>query len=109
MGIPVLVTDQAKANTIYGLQSGAIRITSSQLPAFRAYEINDQENLAVGVRAEGVFNLDILGYSYKETAGANPNLDTLAATANWTKYATSNKNTAGVILILTKRGNDAGI
>lgn len=104
MGIPVLVTDQAKANTIYGLQSGAIRITSSQLPAFRAYEINDQENLAVGVRAEGVFNLDILGYSYKETAGANPNLDTLAATANWTKYATSNKNTAGVIFDINEAG-----
>lgn len=56
------------------------------------------------MRAEGVFNLDILGYSYKETAGANPNLDTLAATANWTKYATSNKNTAGVIFDINEAG-----
>ena len=98
MGIPVLVTDQAKANNIYGLQKGAVRITNSQLPAFRAYPINDKENLTIGIRAEGAFNLDILGYSYKTTAGANPNLATLGATASWEKYATSNKNTAGVIL-----------
>lgn len=52
----------------------------------------------IGVRAEGAFNLDVLGYSYKDTAGANPNLATLGATANWEKYATSDKNTAGVIL-----------
>lgn len=98
MGIPVLVTDQAKKDTIYGLQAGAVTITNSQLPSFRAYPINDKKNLAIGVRAEGVFNLDILGYSYKTTAGANPNLATLGATSNWEKYATSNKNTAGVIL-----------
>ena len=98
MGIPVLVTDQAKKDTIYGLQAGAVTITNSQLPSFRAYPINDKKNLAIGVRAEGVFNLDVLGYSYKTSAGANPNLATLGATSNWEKYATSNKNTAGVIL-----------
>lgn len=99
MGIPVLVTDQAKANTIYGLQSGAVDITNSQVPGFRSYSINDQENLAVGIRAEGAFNIDVLGYSYKDTAGgANPNLSTIGATANWQKHATSNKNTAGVII-----------
>ncbi|MDO4896338.1 MAG: major capsid protein [Moraxella sp.] len=102
MGIPVLVTDQAKDHTIYGLQKGAVRITNSQLPAFRAYPINDKENLTIGIRAEGAFNLDILGYSYKTTAGANPNLATLGATASWEKYATSNKNTAGVILDITE-------
>lgn len=98
MGIPVLVTDQAKKDTIYGLQAGAINITNSQLPAFRSYDINDQVNLGIGIRAEGAFNIDVLGYSYKTTAGANPNLETLAATASWEKWATSNKNTAGVIL-----------
>ena len=98
MGIPVLVTDQAKKDTIYGLQAGAINITNSQLPAFRAYEINDQVNLGIGIRAEGTFNLDVLGYSYKVSAGANPTLDTLGAKANWEKWASSNKNTAGVIL-----------
>lgn len=98
MGIPILVTDQAKKDTIFGLQQGAIRIRNSQLPAFRVYQDNTKENLVIGVRAEGAFNLDVLGYSYKDTAGANPNLATLGATANWEKYATSDKNTAGVIL-----------
>lgn len=98
MGIPVLVTDQAKSNSIYGLQAGAITITNSQLPNFRVSPIDDEENLGLRVRAEGAFNLNILGYSYKESAGANPNLETLGATANWAKWATSNKNTAGVIL-----------
>lgn len=98
LGIPVLVTDQAKANTIYGLQAGAVTVTNSQAPTFRAYEDNNSENLGILVRAEGAFNIDVLGYSYKESAGANPTLDTLGATANWEKWVTSNKNTAGVIL-----------
>lgn len=98
MGIPVLVTDQAKADTLYGLQPGAVRIKNSQVPGFRSYDINTQENLAVGIRAEGAFNLDVLGYSYKESAGANPNLATLGATSNWEKHVKSNKNTAGVIV-----------
>lgn len=102
MGIPVLVTDQAKANTIYGLQAGAITITNSQLADFRSYPINTQENLTIGVRAEGAFNLDVLGYSWKDSAGANPDLTALAAKANWEQYATSNKNTAGVIINITE-------
>lgn len=101
MGKPVLVTDKAKANTILGLQAGAITVTNSQLPGFRAYDINDEENLGIGIRAEGVFNLDLLGYSYKESAGANPNLATIGSGANWEKYATSNKNTAGVLIELS--------
>lgn len=67
-------------------------------PTFRAYQMNDMENLTMGIRAEGTFNIDVLGYSYKTTAGANPNLATVGATASWEKYATSNKNTAGVII-----------
>ncbi|MDG6831192.1 major capsid protein [Glaesserella parasuis] len=101
MGKPVLVTDKAKANTILGLQAGAITITNSQLPGFRAYDINSEENLAIGIRAEGTFNLDVLGYSYKESAGANPNLSTIGTGASWQKYATSNKNTAGVLIELS--------
>lgn len=98
MGVPVLVTDQAKKDTIYGLQAGAVSIINSQAPEFRSWQINDKTNLGIGIRAEGVFNLDVLGYSYKTTAGANPNLETLGATASWEKWATNNKNTAGVIL-----------
>lgn len=101
MGKPVLVSDNVPANKIFGLQSGAVTVTESQVPGVRSYDVNTQENLALGYRAEGAFNIDLMGYSWKESAGINPNAASLAAAANWTKYATSNKSTAGVIISLT--------
>lgn len=103
LGKPVLVSDQVPADTIFGLQAGAIEIIESQLPGFRSFPINDQENLGVGFRAEGVFNVDILGYSWDETkGGVNPNKNALGNTANWRKHATSDKATAGVLIALTE-------
>lgn len=102
MGKPVLVSDQVPTDSAFGLQSGAIRVLESQAPGFRAYDINDLENLAIGIRSEGTFNIEMLGYSWIDaTGGINPNLAALAASANWTKHATSNKMTAGVLLDLT--------
>jgi uncharacterized protein YjdB len=102
MGKPVLVSDTIPEESIYGLQAGAVSITESQAPGIRSYNIDTQENLALGYRAEGVFNVDILGYSWDETAGGvNPNLAALAAVANWGKYATSDKATAGVLIDLS--------
>lgn len=105
MGKPVLVTDTHPTEAIFGLQAGAIRVTESQAPGFRSYPINTQENLAMGFRAEGTFNLDLLGYSWKDaTGGINPNLASVGAGANWAKYATSDKATAGVLIDLTPPG-----
>src|SRR5690606_2136643 len=64
LGKPVLVTDLVGDNDAFGLQAGALTVTESQAPGFRAYDINDEENLAMGMRAEGAFNLDVLGYSW---------------------------------------------
>ena len=104
MGKPVLVSDLVTAGTIFGLQAGAVSVIESQAPGVRNYPINDQENLAIGYRAEGTFNVDLLGYSW-DTAGspvapANPNLAQLGSGANWRKYATSDKATAGVLIEL---------
>lgn len=96
MGKPVLVTDNCPAGKIFGLQSGAVSITESQAPGFRSYLIDNQENLAMGFRAEGVFNLGLMGYSW--TGSENPNLAAISSGGNWTKYATSNKNTAGFLI-----------
>lgn len=101
LGKPVLVTDMVGDNDAFGLQAGALTVTESQAPGFRAYDINDEENLAIGMRAEGTFNLDILGYSWDASKGANPTLALLGADANWQKYATSNKMTAGTLLDLS--------
>ncbi len=98
MGLPVLVSDRMAANTILALQPSAVTITVSQAPEFRSYAVNDRENLMINWRAEGAMNIDALGYSYNESAGINPNLATLGAAANWSKVATSNKMTAGVVI-----------
>ena len=100
MGKPVLVTDTAPANKIFGLQAGAVEIVESQAPGVRSYEINTQENLARGFRGEGTFNVELMGYSWNKdgdpAAPANPNLTQLGTATNWVKYATSDKSTAGV-------------
>lgn len=105
MGKPVLVSDKIPANKIFGLQAGAIEIVESQAPGFRSYEENGKENLSIGYRAEGTFNLKILGYSWNTNgatpAPANPTLAQLGSGSNWYKYALDNKSTAGVVINLT--------
>ena len=77
-------------------------ITESQAPGFRSYDVNDEENLAIGYRAEGTVNIDVLGYSWKETTGGtNPTLAAVGSAANWVKHSDSNKVTAGVMINLT--------
>ncbi len=102
MGKPVLVSDKIPEDSIFGLQAGAVQIVESQPPGVRSYNIDTQENLAIGYRAEGTFNVELMGYSW-DTAGspaapANPNLAQLGSGANWRKYATSDKATAGVLI-----------
>ncbi|MDF2641343.1 MAG: hypothetical protein K0R45_615, partial [Pseudomonas sp.] len=95
LGKPVLVTDTAPADAIFGLLPNAVVITESQAPGFRSYAVNDEENLGIGYRAEGTVNIDVLGYSWKETAGgANPTLAAVGSAANWVKHSNSNKVTA---------------
>jgi uncharacterized protein YjdB len=105
MGKPVLVSDKIPSDTIFGLQTGAVQIVESQAPGFRSYNIDDQENLAVGYRGEGTFNMELLGYSWNTNASpaapANPKLSEIGTAANWRKHFTSDKSTAGVIIDLT--------
>lgn len=101
LGKPVLVTDQCPATKIFGLVAGAVMITESQAPGMRSYMIDDQENLAIGFRAEGAANVEVLGYKWKTKTNVNPSAASLATTTNWDKYATSDKATAGFIITLT--------
>ncbi|AZF88589.1 major capsid protein [Vibrio phage P23] len=101
LGKPVLVTDQCQATKIFGLVAGAVMVTESQAPGMRSYQIDDQENLAIGFRAEGTANVEVLGYKWKTKTNVNPASATLATTTNWEKYATDDKATAGFIITLT--------
>lgn len=102
MGKPVLVSDTVPADTIFGLQPGAVEIIESQAPGFRTYNIDDKENLAIGFRAEGTFNVELMGYSWdiggSPAAPINPNLTQIGSSANWTKHAASDKATAGIMI-----------
>jgi uncharacterized protein YjdB len=102
MGKPVLVSDKILPDRIFGLQSGAIEVLESQAPGVRSYNIDNQENLAIGYRSEGTFNVELMGYSWDKdgspAAPANPNLAQLGTPANWRKYAQDNKATAGVLI-----------
>ncbi len=100
LGKPVLVTDTMPVDAILGLVAGAVSVTESQAPGFRSYDINNQENLAIGYRAEGTVNVELLGYSWDETKGANPDLTKIGTGANWKKHFTRNKSTAGVLIKL---------
>ena len=82
------------------LVAGAVTITESQAPGFRSYDINTQENLAVGYRAEGTVNVELMGYSWDTSKGENPDLTKIGTGANWKKHVTSNKSTAGVLIKL---------
>lgn len=101
LGKPVLVTDQCPAAKIFGLVAGAVMVTESQAPGMRSYMIDNQENLAIGFRAEGTANVEVLGYKWKTKTNVNPSAASLATTTNWEKYATSDKATAGFIITLT--------
>lgn len=103
LGKPVLVTDAMPYDAILGLLPNAAVITESQQPGFRSYDINDQENMAVGYRAEGVVNVELLGYSWNVASGGeNPDTNTLSNSLNWKQHFDSNKSTAGVLMKLVE-------
>lgn len=112
MGRPTLVSDRVPADTIFGLQAGAVEIVESQPPGFRLFNIDDQENLALGYRSEGAFNVNLLGYSWNSDgttpAPTNPTLAQLGTSANWRKYADSNKATAGCLIEISAEEGGAG-
>lgn len=101
LGKPVLVSDKCPEYLIFGLQAGAVLVTESQAPGVRSYDIDNQENLAIGYRAEGVVNVEVMGYSWKTKTNVNPDVAAIGTAANWKKVATDNKATAGFIIDLT--------
>lgn len=58
------------------------------------------ENIQATFQAEWSFNLGLFGYAWDvANGGSAPNDTTLGTGANWVKTATSNKDTAGVMLV----------
>lgn len=98
--IPALVTPGTpNTYSTLGLAAGAIRIDRNNDFIDNVATLNGDENISRTYQAEWSYNIGILGYAWdKQTGGRAPNDAALASSANWDKIATSDKNTAGVIL-----------
>ncbi|WP_410315922.1 major capsid protein [Klebsiella pneumoniae] len=105
LGKPVLVTDTMPVDAILGLVAGAVSVTESQAPGFRSYDINDRKPCH-WLSRRGTVNVELLGYSWDETKGANPDLTKIGTGANWKKHFTSNKSTAGVLIAGSPAGSN---
>jgi hypothetical protein len=103
MGKRVLVTDYCPDDLIFGLVPGALDLVESQLPGYKLYDIDTQINMVKAIRAEGTFNLEVLGYAWDSdgSAPANPNLSQIGTGSNWRKVATDDKATAGFVIEVT--------
>lgn len=97
---PALVT--AGSPNIYhnlGLVTGGIRIEENNDFTENVETSNGDENILRTYQAEWSFNLGIKGYAWDKTNGSHSPTDSALATGtNWDKFATSIKDTAGVLL-----------
>jgi hypothetical protein len=87
---------------VAGLTSAAIRVDMNGDFVQNVQTLNGDENIKRTIQSEWSYNLGIKGYAWDKTnGGKSPNDAALATGTNWDRYATSHKDTAGV-LILTK-------
>ncbi len=83
-----------------GLTSGAIIVEQNNDFDDNVETSNGDENIQRTYQAEWTYNLGVKGYSWDKTSGGkSPNDAALATANNWDRYATSYKDTAGVIVL----------
>lgn len=107
-GKPVIVTDNPglmykddAENQCYKtlfLSEGAVTISDNGSTKAIAQTVAGFENIKQIFQAEGDMWNYAKGYQLKSTVGNNPTDADLATPANWEKWVTSNKNTAGVLI-----------
>lgn len=106
-GRPFIVSDcaalkSADATAVYhtlGLVPGAISVGQNNDFDDNWEKTNGDENIQQTYQAEWSFNLGIKGFSWDKTnGGKSPNDSAIATATNWDKYASSNKDIAGVVV-----------
>jgi hypothetical protein len=104
-GRPFIVTDSSSLIAagpqylIAGLVQGAIQVDMNNDFDQNIDTTNGDENILRTIQSEWTYNLGIKGYSWDKTSGGkSPNDAALATAANWDRYATSHKDTAGVLI-----------
>lgn len=83
-----------------GLVPGAVRVDQNNDFDANEQAINGDENIKRTYQAEWTYNLGLKGFAWDKTnGGKSPNDAALFTATNWDQFATSYKDTAGVILI----------
>lgn len=97
------LTDIAGTDNTYatlGLVENAVSVEDNNDLFMNIETTNGSENIARTWQAEFSYNVGMKGYSWDTASGGKaPNDAALASGANWDKYVTSDKDTAGVILL----------
>jgi hypothetical protein len=82
-----------------GLVNGAINVNQNNDFTDNWETSNGDENIQRTYQAEWSFQVGVKGFSWdKSGGGASPNDAALATATNWDQYATSLKDTAGVLI-----------
>lgn len=83
-----------------GLVPGGIEIQQQNDFDDNWSELNGSENIKRTYQAEWSYMLGVKGYAWDKTAGGKSPTDaSLMTGTNWTKYSTSDKDTAGVVML----------
>lgn len=85
---------------IAGLVAGAIMVEQNNDFDDNLETANGDENIQRTYQAEWTYNMGIKGYAWDKTSGGkSPNDAALATANNWDRFATSHKDTAGVLIL----------
>lgn len=88
-----------KYNTLGLVENAAIVNSNNDFDAVMQ-PVTGKENLGAVYQAEWSYGVGLKGYSWDMTSGGkSPNDEALGTGANWDKVATSNKDTAGVLVV----------
>lgn len=105
---PVYVSDSASlvvagAPDLYrtiGLVDGGIDLCNSEEQTVLTDLVTGLENIVARLQGEFAYNLGIMGAKWDTTnGGANPAAGALSTATNWDQYATSMKDSAGVVIV----------
>lgn len=83
-----------------GLTAGAVLVSQNSDFTDNIQTNNGDENITRTYQAEWSYNVGVKGFAWdKTTGGKSPNDAALGSASNWDRYATSEKDLAGVIVI----------
>lgn len=108
-GRPLIITDSpALVNATptpdqyhaLGLTQGALMVSQNNDFTDNIETSNGSENIIRTYQAEWSYNVGITGFAWDKTnGGASPTAAALGTATNWDRYATSDKDLAGVLVI----------